>query len=136
MEGSHATHRQFAAGKAARGHEAKSYHRRVPVLDSSSGVEQLFSKIRRSLVEHANASKETDRRNAIVMGDGHSTAEKEEIIRDARKICVSLLQSGASRPRTRQRFDSGKTGTKVKEGSFAHWNRARKTAVQQAVQDL
>lgn len=136
MEGSHATHRQFAAGKAARGHEAKSYHGRVPVLDSSSGVEQLFSKIRRSPVEHANASKETDRRNAIVMGDGHPSAETEEIIRDARKIYVSLLQSGASRPRTRQRFDSGKTGTKVKEGSFAHWNRARKTAVQQAVQDL
>lgn len=87
-------------------------------------------------MEHANASKETDRRNAIVMGDGHSSAEKEEIIRDARKIYVSLLKSGASRPRTRQRFDSGKTGTKVKEGSFAHWNRARKTAVQQAVQDL
>ena len=102
---------------------------------SSSGVEQLFSKLKRSPVELSNAKAETDRRTAIVMGDGHSSVAKAEIISDARKIYASLSQSGGvSRLRTLPRFDTGKKGGQ-KKGSFAAWNRARRKAVQQAVQD-
>ncbi|CAK8999692.1 Uncharacterized protein SCF082_LOCUS6168, partial [Durusdinium trenchii] len=102
---------------------------------SSSGVEQLSSKLKRSPVELSNAKAERDRRTAIVMGDGHSSVAKAEIISDARKIYASLSQSGGvSRLRTLPRFDTGKKGGQ-KKGSFAAWNRARKKAVQQAVQD-
>ena len=102
---------------------------------ASSGVEQLFSKLKRSPVELSNASAETDRRTAIVMGDGQATVASDAIVAEARKIYASLLHSGASRPRTRQRFDSGKKGG-VKEGSFAHWNRCRKMALAEAVDNV
>lgn len=103
---------------------------------SSSGVEQLFSKLQRSPVELSNANADTDRRCAIVMGDGHSQADQAEILREARKIYASLLQSGQSRSRTltRKRFDCEKKGA-TKVGSFAQWNQARKKAVQRAVQE-
>ena len=98
---------------------------------ASSGVEQLFSKMKRSPVELSNGSAETDRRTAIVMGDGLSSMT--ETVAEARKIYASMLRSGAARPRTRTRFDSGKKGVK-KEGSFANWNRVRKHALAEAVQ--
>ena len=56
-----------------------------------------------------------------------------ETVAEARKIYASMLRSGAARPRTRTRFDSGKKGVK-KEGSFANWNRVRKHALAEAVQ--
>ncbi|CAL1162991.1 unnamed protein product [Cladocopium goreaui] len=102
---------------------------------ATSGVEQQFSKLKRSPVELSNASVDTDRRLAIVMGDGQarSPAVQPEVIQAARRIYASLLSSGRSRPRTKPRFDCGVTG-KVKTGSFANWNRTRKKALLEAVQ--
>ena len=102
---------------------------------ATSGVEQQFSKLKRSPVELSNASVDTDRRLAIVMGDGQarSPAVQPEVIQAARRIYASLLSSGRSRPRTKPRFDCGVTG-KVKTGSFADWNRTRKKALLEAVQ--
>lgn len=100
---------------------------------ASSGVEQLFSKLKRSPVELSNASAETDRRTACVMGDGQAVAAMADIVTDARQIYASLLHSGVARPRTRVRFDCGTKGG-CREGTFAHWNRNRKQAVAEAVQ--
>ena len=103
---------------------------------ASSGVEQQFSKLKRSPVELSNSSVDTDRRLAIVMGDGQamSPAVQPEVIGAARRIYSSLLSSGRSRPRTKPRFDCGVRGKK-KTGSFADWNRTRKKAVLEAAQD-
>ena len=102
---------------------------------ASSGVEQQFSKLKRSPVELANASEDTDRRLAIVMGDGQvmSPEVQPEVIRAAQKIYSCILSSGRSRARTMPRFDCGAKGKK-KFRSFADWNRRRKKAVLEAVQ--
>ena len=65
---------------------------------ASSGVEQQFSKLKRSPVELSNSSVDTDRRLAIVMGDGQamSPAVQPEVIGAARRIYSSLLSSGKS----------------------------------------
>ena len=101
---------------------------------ATSGVEQQFSKLKRSPVELSNASVDTDRRLAIVVGDCQATspAVQPEVIRAARLIYSSLLSSGRSRPRTKPRFDCGMKA-KTKTGSFADWNRTRKKAVLEAV---
>ena len=51
---------------------------------ATSGVEQQFSKLKRSPVELSNASVDTDRRLAIVMGDGQarSPAVQPEVPRN------------------------------------------------------
>ena len=62
---------------------------------ASSGVEQLFSKMKRSPVALSNGSAETDRRTAIVMGDGLSSMT-ETVAKPARFMlpCYAQAQLG------------------------------------------
>ena len=109
---------------------------------SSSGVEQLFSTLKNSPIEHSKATGmvlDTDRRTAMAMGDCHAREAKvaAEIVSEARRIYCTLLRSGISRRRTttQKRFDKGRTST-GRKGSHAQWDRDRKHSLATALQDL
>ena len=104
---------------------------------SSSGVEQLFSKVKKSPIELSSASVDTDRRTAVVMGSIKGTAtEERDLIATAQKYYCDLLRSGKSRAQgPEKRLDKGaaRATTKVvlKKGkkSEAAWHRRRRAAV-------
>lgn len=105
---------------------------------SSSGVEQLFSRLRRSPTELASSKGDTDRRLAVVMGGGWEVAEMEAIRCRARALYAELLPSGKCRSsdRQRRRLDCGRRfdgNTGKSHGSEAQWLRERKNAVHEAV---
>ena len=105
---------------------------------STSGVEQLFSVLKRSPAEQASSRADTDRRLAIVAGSDKSN--DKEIIAEARLLYSRLLPSGraqtASGPR-KKRFDAGRTGgqNKAAKSSEKQWLRDRRASVDKAVGD-
>ena len=109
---------------------------------STSGVEQLFSKIKRSPVELASASVDTDRRLAIVMGDDAQGMKSDEdtLITEAQKLYVGLLRSGKARASAKtRRLDAG-SKRKLrplpgKKKTEAQWHRRRRAAVARATRD-
>ena len=65
---------------------------------STSGVEQLFSKIKRSPVELASASADTDSRLAVVAGSQkHGAADDEKLVQEAQAIYSGPCGAGALR---------------------------------------
>ena len=100
---------------------------------SSSGVEQLFSKMKRSPVELASANADTDRRVCAAMGCTLDQAQEEEMLQEARAIYARLNKSGTSRSsegRTK-RLDFGRQGP-LRQSSHKNWMRERKQAVEVA----
>ena len=97
---------------------------------SSSGVEQLFSKMKRSPVELASAKDDTDTRMAVVMGQ--DSMADQEVIFEAQRLYASFLKSGRARRRVVPRFDLGKKAVTPgkSKGSHAEFMRKRKAAVQ------
>lgn len=102
---------------------------------STSGVEQLFSKVKRSPIENANSSADTDRRLAIVMGDTSQGQALEDLLQQGRLFYVQMLPSAQSREHKHERLDKGiaKPDTGRTQGSEAEWVRNRKAAVKAAV---
>ena len=72
---------------------------------SSSGVEQMFSKLKRSLVEGANGRADTDRRICAVAGTTPDKVLDEMLLKDAQAIYVRLSKSGKTRTARRARID-------------------------------
>ena len=109
---------------------------------STSGVEQLFSKIKRSPVELASASVDTDRRLAIVMGDDAQGMKSDEdtLITEAQKLYVGLLRSGKARASAKTRRLNAGSKRKLrplpgKKKTEAQWHRRRRAAVARATRD-
>ena len=103
---------------------------------SSSGVEQLFSRLKNSPTEQGQASLETERRIAATMGDSQvRDGQTADVVSEARRIYCSLLRSGISRAQTRKRFDGGRKGV-GRKGTLAEWNRKRKRSLSAALDDL
>ncbi|CAK9054669.1 Modification methylase NlaIV (M.NlaIV) (Cytosine-specific methyltransferase NlaIV) [Durusdinium trenchii] len=108
---------------------------------STSGVEQLFSKVKRSPVELTSSMEVTDMRLCVVMGMGDLTQpEEDEILQSGQRIYTAMLKSQLSYRRKpgKRRIDKGvpKGQTRRSTGSQAAWHRARKAAVAKAAEEL
>lgn len=108
---------------------------------STSGVEQLFSKVKRSPVELTSSMEVTDMRLCVVMGMGDLTQpEEDEILQSGQRIYTAMLKSQLSYRRKpgKRRIDEGvpKGQTRRSTGSQAAWHRARKAAVAKAAEEL
>ena len=95
---------------------------------SSSGVEQMFSKLKRSPVEGANGRADTDRRICAVVGTTPDKVLDEMLLKDAQAIYVRLSKSGTTRTARRARIDcmSKRPGNNTSERG---WMRKRSEAV-------
>ena len=106
---------------------------------STSGVEQMFAKIKRSPVELSCSKADSDRRAAIGMGYtiGSQSAD-DALVHEARVIYSRLLSSGKARDRPRPRFDVGRKGVQTSRtaGSEAQWQRDRRRAVEEQAAKL
>ena len=106
---------------------------------SSSGVEQVFSQLKRSPIELASSAPDTDRRLAAVIGSSVDKSQEEELLQNARSIFSRLTKTGKSRTSQRTiRIDCGRKGVqnvKTKK-SEKQWMRDRKAAVEKAADEL
>lgn len=93
--------------------------------------------MKRSPVELASASADTDRRVCAAMGCTLDQKQEEEMLQEARAIYARLSQSGKSRSsegRTK-RLDAGRKGP-IRQSSHKNWMRKRKQAVEDAAAQL
>ena len=104
---------------------------------STSGVEQQFSKVKRSPVELASSAIDTDRGLAVVMGCCiESKAEEAALLQDARVIYSQLLRSRRARRRPERRLDAGCKKTEARRKTpEAAWHRRRRAHVQKAAEE-
>ena len=138
----------FARVQQRRAAQRQDCEALLPVLSaylawsaSTSGVEQLFSKLKRSPVELASASADTDNRLAVVLGSQTcGAADDDKLIRDAQAIYTGMLRSRKARGGARRkRLDWGlkrRTMEDRKDSrgkkSEAAWHRRRKAGVAKA----
>ena len=97
---------------------------------SSSGVEQLFSKLKTSPTEQSKSTGqsalETDRRLAVAIGDSQiRDGQTSHVLSEAPLIYCALLRSGLARVQRMKRHDAGQKRA-GRKGTFAEWNRNRK----------
>ena len=101
---------------------------------SSSGVEQLFSVLKRSPAELASSKADTDRRLAVVAG-ACLTGDEDEIVSKARSLYSKLLASGKARTSVRKtRLDAKTSGLKFRKASEKEWARKRSEAIRKATE--
>ena len=99
-------------------------------------MEQLFSKVKRTSIEHASASDNSDWRLAAAMGSLKGTkAQEDDLISEAQRIYVSLLRSQKSRCHVVARLDKGTRAASAKQKAKtteAAWHRRRRQAAKEA----